>query len=60
MWDDDFFSTDIFQAELYRQNYEDALDEIRNLLFRIKELEIENEMLSKSVNETEVFINVRK
>ena len=41
MRDEDYFNSDTFQAELYRQNYEDALDEIRNLRFRIKELEQE-------------------
>lgn len=30
---------EINYTELYRQNYEDALDEIRNLKYKIKELE---------------------
>lgn len=33
------------KAELYRQNYEDALDEVRELRFRIRELEKENKNL---------------
>ena len=33
------------KAELYRQDYEDALDEVRELRFRIKELETENKNL---------------
>lgn len=36
-------------CELYRQNYEDALDEIRNLKLRIKELEQENKELREEV-----------
>jgi hypothetical protein len=32
-------------AEIYRQNYVDALDEIRNLKMRIRELENENDNL---------------
>lgn len=34
-------------TELYRQNYEDALDEIRNLKFKIAELENENRQLRR-------------
>lgn len=36
---------DINYTELYRQNYQDALDEIRELKFRIAELEEENRKL---------------
>lgn len=36
---------DINYTELYRQNYQDALDEIRELKFRIAELEEENREL---------------
>lgn len=44
---------EIDYTELYRQNYQDALDEIRELKFRIAELEEENRELrnySKSKN----------
>lgn len=37
--------TTIDYAELYRQNYEDALDEIRNLKLEINDLKQENECL---------------
>ena len=47
---------DIDMAEIWRQNYEDAKDEIRNLKLRIKELEIENEFLSKDIDRAENFI----
>jgi len=43
-------------CELYRQNYEDALDEIRNLKLRIKELEQENEELRKEINFEDNYI----
>lgn len=33
------YEVNLDYAELYRQNYEDALDEIRNLRYRITELE---------------------
>ena len=36
---------DINYTELYRQNYQDALDEIRELKFRIAQLEEENREL---------------
>jgi len=39
MWEKEYKTIDM--AELYRQNYEDALDEIRNLKYRIAELEAE-------------------
>ena len=38
-------TNDIDYCELYRQNYQDALDEIRELKFRIAELEEENREL---------------
>lgn len=38
-------ANDIDYCELYRQNYQDALDEIRELKFRIAELEEENREL---------------
>lgn len=47
---------DIDMAEIWRQNYEDAKDEIRNLKLRIKELEIENEFLNRDVDRAENFI----
>lgn len=34
-----------YKAEIYRQNYEDALDEVRELRLRVKELETENKNL---------------
>lgn len=55
MWDIEK-DCEISQAELYRQNYEDALDEIRNLKFIIKELEITNELLKKDIDRAECFI----
>ena len=43
-------------AEYYRQNYEDALDEINNLRYRIAELEAENKLLNESIDRAENFI----
>ena len=37
MFERDYYELDM--AEIYRQNYEDALDEIRNLKYTIAELE---------------------
>ncbi len=34
------YEVNLDYAELYRQNYEDALDEIRNLRYKIAELEL--------------------
>lgn len=59
MWDKDF-NNEISQAELYRQNYEDALDEIRNLKFKIAELETENNLLIQDINRAECFILSRE
>ncbi len=59
MWDKDF-SEEISQAELYRQNYEDALDEIRNLKFKIAELETENSLLIQDINRAECFFLSRE
>lgn len=39
MWEKEYNTLDM--AEIYRQNYEDALDEIRNLKYKIAELEAE-------------------
>lgn len=36
-------------AEIYRENYEDALDMIRDLKDQIKELKTENELLKNAV-----------
>ena len=41
MFDKNYCELDM--AEIYRQNYEDALDEIRNLKYRIAELEKERD-----------------
>ena len=43
-------------AEYYRQNYEDALDEINNLRYRIAELEAENKLLRNDIDRAENFI----
>ena len=59
MWDKNF-NEEISQAELYRQNYEDALDEIRNLKFKIAELETENSLLIQDINRAECFILSRE
>lgn len=59
MWDKDF-NNEISQAELYRQNYEDALDEIRNLKFKIAELETENSLLIQDINRAECFFLSRE
>ena len=37
-------------AEIWRQNYADAKDEIRNLKLRISELESENKMLLEQIS----------
>lgn len=59
MWDKKF-NEEISQAELYRQNYEDALDEIRNLKFKIAELETENSLLIQDINRAECFFLSRE
>lgn len=59
MWDKNF-NEEISQAELYRQNYEDALDEIRNLKFKIAELETENSLLIQDINRAECFFLSRE
>ena len=40
---------DVGMAEIWRQNYADAKDEIRNLKLRISELEAEKEMLLSQI-----------
>ena len=45
MWEHE---TNLDMAEIYRQHYEDALDEIRNLRWRIKELESEKSTFSNT------------
>ena len=55
-WFDREFAPELDLAECYRQNYEDALDEIRNLRFKIKELEVENDLLRKDIDRAENFI----
>lgn len=37
--------TELDYAEIYRQNFMDAKDEIRNLKFELEELKTENEVL---------------
>ena len=46
------------KAEMYRQNYQDALDEVRELRFRIKELETANHYLEKDIKRTKKAINI--
>lgn len=55
-WFNREFSPELDLAECYRQNYEDALDEIRNLRYKIKELEVENDLLRKDIDRAENFI----
>lgn len=38
------------KAEIYRQDYQDALDEVHKLRSRVKELETENQNLRKNKN----------
>lgn len=40
-----------YKAEMYRQHYEDALDEIANLRRVVEELTAENEKLRESLEE---------
>lgn len=47
-------------CEFYRQNYCDALDEIRNLKFRIEELETENETLKNRLKAESVWIEPKR
>lgn len=47
---------DIDMAEIWRQNYQDAKDEIRNLKLQIKELETENAFLANDLERAESFI----
>lgn len=58
MWFENDFETKqaLDMGEIYRQNYEDALDEIRNLRCRIAELEVENKLLRSDVERAENFI----
>lgn len=58
MWYTHDFETEkaLDMAEIYRQNYEDALDEIRNLRYRIAELEVENKLLQNDIERAENFI----
>jgi hypothetical protein len=58
MWFENDFETKqaLDMGEIYRQNYEDALDEIRNLRCRIAELEVENKLLRNDVERAENFI----
>ena len=43
-------------AEIYRQNYQDALDEVRELRSRVQELETENQSLRKNKNHNENYV----
>lgn len=58
MWFENDFETKqaLDMGEIYRQNYEDALDEIRNLRCRIAELEVENKLLRNDIERAENFI----
>lgn len=42
----------IDMAEIWRQNFMDAKDEIRNLKIRIAELESENESLQQDISKS--------
>ena len=42
----------IDMAEIWRQNFMDAKDEIRELKFRIAELESENKSLQKDISKS--------
>lgn len=53
MWEHE---TNLDMTEIYRQHYEDALDEIRNLRWRIRELESEKSTFSNRDTETGSFI----
>ena len=44
-------NSDLDMAEIYRQHYEDALDEIRNLRFEVSELKTKNNILLKGIRE---------
>lgn len=48
---------EIDYTELYRQNYQDALDEIRELKFRIAELEEENRELRNTSNRNNYILD---
>lgn len=48
---------EIDYTELYRQNYQDALDEIRELKFRIAELEEENKELRNTSNRNNYILD---
>ena len=59
--------TTLDYAEIYRQNYLDAKDEIRNLKFEIADLEVQieeltisNQFLSHQLENAEKFILDRK
>jgi hypothetical protein len=48
---------EIDYTELYRQNYQDALDEIRELKFRIAQLEEENRELRNTSNRNNYILD---
>lgn len=48
---------EIDYTELYRQNYQDALDEIRELKFRIAQLEEENRELRNTPNRNNYILD---
>lgn len=54
MYDEDKDTIDM--AEVWRQNYMDALDEIRNLRYEVKELKIENKLLREDIYRAENHI----
>ncbi len=56
-WGEKEKQKDIDITELYRQNYEDALDEIRNLKFEISELKEENNFLKSIDKMDNLFYN---
>lgn len=56
-WTEKEIEKDIDITEIYRQNYEDALDEIRNLRFEISELKEENKILKSIDKMGNLFYN---
>lgn len=49
-WFDKEYEAPVDMTEIYRQNYEDALDEIRNLRYKIKELQSTNLFLEEELD----------
>lgn len=54
--DDAIEERNIDMAEIYRQNYLDALDEIRNLRIELEETRKERDMYACQLEDTENYI----